>query len=295
MFDKLNSAPLYNTSKPDEHVISHKGIRRFGKKIYALIPLAIAIIIAIPLLIPQGAAAIPLTADYQVGEKMVYTTTIAGSFDGQNVTLPATNNTKIESTQTIDVIGFDGEYYSLNHTTTMLLNKKTISFSMLEKMNKTGYSTYVLNMGSNSQEIPNTSPTSSSYLTQLLSNPEVNVGDTINIPYPTSSPNISITGELKMTFKGTENLTVPAGTYKVFRVDITSDNLTFNYIPVTGRSSAATPRAINIDVSYQMFIEYGTMRPIKSTMQETVSYQSETTNYAMHTNMDMALSEHIKP
>jgi len=69
-----------------------------------------------------------------------------------------------------------------------------------------------------------------------------------------------MTGELKMTFKGMEDLTVPAGTYKVIRIDITSNDLKINYKQAMGLSSSITPLEISIDASYQMFVEYGTMR-----------------------------------
>ncbi len=55
-------------------------------------------------------------------------------------------------------------------------------------MNKTGYSTFLVNLGNISQEeISDNNPTSSNYLAQLLSKPEVKVGDSITIPYPAQS------------------------------------------------------------------------------------------------------------
>jgi hypothetical protein len=207
------------------------------------------------------------------------------------------NNASVNETQSIEVTDFDGEYYTLNHTTTMTLNDKPYSISIIEKMNKAGYSTYIFNLGNTSQEIPNTGITSNSYLAQLLSKPEVKVGDSINVPYPGVSSTMGMTGDLTMTFKGFEDLTVPAGTYKVFRIDITSNNLSMNFHPTIGNSSLNVPTNINmnIDMNYQIYMEYGTMRQIKSTMQETVSYQSATMNYTMHLTTDMTLTQHIKP
>ncbi|MCW4024797.1 MAG: hypothetical protein NWF01_07165 [Candidatus Bathyarchaeota archaeon] len=193
------------------------------------------------------------------------------------------------------MVDFDGEYYTLNHTHTFTLNDTPFSYSMTEKMNKTGYSTYLLNLGSASQEIPNTSMTSASYLTQLLSKPEVKVGDTITIPYPNLVASMGMTGELTMTFAGIEDLTVPAGTYHVFRIDITSNDLKLSYKPSTGIPSLDVQTNMDINVTYQIFMEYGTMRQIKASMQETISYQSETIEYTMHLTTDTTLSEHTKP
>ena len=300
MLNKLNSDTLESAYLPDKTAPSSRGFKRFGKKLYAIIPLIAVLIIAIALFVPQGVGAIPLTADYQVGEKMVYLTTINGSFDGQTSS-SSTNNANVTSTQTIEVIDFDGEYFTLNHTTILnqngvpTLNGKPFSFSVTEKMNKTGYSSYIINLGSASQEVTNTGMTSTTYLTQLLSKPEVKVGDTVTIPYPGALAAIGMTGELKMTFRGVEDLTVPAGTYKVFRIDITSENLKINYNPTAGLSNITLPTTMNIDVSYQMFMEYGTMRQIKSTMVQSVSYESENSDYAMHLNLEMILNQHTKP
>lgn len=299
MFGKVKTVHSETPNLPDQPTLNPLGLKRFGKKLYAAIALTVVVIIAVALFVPQGAAAIPLNVDYQIGEKMVYNTTMMGTYETQNAELPASmqslNNANIYSTETIEVVGFDGEYYTLNHTHTMTLNDKPFSYSVLEKMNKTGYSTYILNLGSTSQEIPNTSMKSESYLAQLLNKPEVKVGDTITIPYPNATASIGLTGELTMTFASIEDLTVPAGTYKVFRIDITSKNLKLSYKPSTGLPSLDVQTSIDIDVTYQIFLEYGTMRQIKSIMQETVSYQSTTMEYTMHITMDTTLNQHIKP
>ena len=286
----------------NEQPISSSPVKRrwFGKKFLALAAVIAVALIAVALFVPLGQAVIPLNVDYTVGEKMVYDSTITGSYDsaapaGTSMLIP--KNTTINSQQTIEVTGFDGEYYTLNHTMTMNLNNKPISFSMIEKMNKTGYSAYLFNIGSTQQEVPNNGLTSTSYLAQLLNQPEVKVGDSVNVPFPTGNSSLGITGSLKMTFKGIEDLTVPAGTYKVFRIDITSNDLRMNYqSPLSGLSNF-TPANITIsmDMNYQIYIEYGTMRQIKASMQESVSTQSATMNYAMNMSMDMTLIEHTKP
>jgi hypothetical protein len=278
--------------------------RLSGRKIYFMIfALTAILILGVTLLIPQGAASIPLNVNYTVGEKMVYDATMTSSFQYGNSTLPTgitsqlPNNTSINMQQTIEVTGFDGEYYTLNHTMTLSTNSKPLSISLTEKMNKTGYSAYLLNLGSTQQEIPNEGVTSTSYLAQLLSKPEVKVGDSVEVPFPSGNSSIGITGDLTMTFRGIQDLTVPAGTFKVFRIDITSNNLKMNYNLPLGSLSSFTPANITmrLDMNSQMYIEYGTMRQIKSSMQETASMQSATLTYGMSTNMDMTLVDHIAP
>jgi hypothetical protein len=288
-----------------EGTVSPAKKRLSKKKIYVTLfaVTAIAIIATATLMIPQGSAIIPLNVNYTVGEKMVYDTTMTASFQYENSTLPnlntgLTNSTNVNLNQTVEVTGFDGEYYTLNHTTTLNVAGKPISVSLIEKMNKTGYSTYLFNIGSTQQEIPNNGITSNFYLAQLLSKPEVRVGDSVEVPFP-SVPNssIGVTGDLTMTFKGVQNLTVPAGTYNVFRIDLTTNNLQINYKSPLSSLNNFTPAntIINLEMHYQIYIEYGTMRMIKSSAQETTSTQSGTLNYSMTTNTDMTLTEHIKP
>jgi hypothetical protein len=272
------------------------GSRRLGKKLYITIGVIVALVtITLALLIPQGGAAIPLNVNYTVGEKMLYTSTITSTLQNYTTNQPSElspqvpNSTTLTAKETIEVMDFDGQNYLLNHTTTMNVKDHPLSFSLIEKMNKTGYSTYVFNFGNTELEVNNTSITSNSYLAQLLNKPEVKVGDTITVLYPTVT-GIETTGDLTITFQGIEDLTVPAGTYRVFRIDLTGNGITLR--------SPANPiinMASTIDINYQVYLEYGTLRQIKSTMQETNNLKSSMINATTQITMDMTLEKHIKP
>ncbi len=268
----------------------------FGKKTLAAIAIIAVVIIAVALFIPRGAAVIPLNVNYIVGEKMIYDTTVTGAYDfgdsGSGFVIPS--NISFSPQQTMEVMDFDGQYYTLNHTTTMGVGSNSYSYSILEKVNKTGYSSYFFNWGNQTTEIPS-GITGGPYLTQLLSKPEVRVGDTLTIPFPSSILGSAITGNVTMTFKGFEDLTVPAGTYRVFRIDVgTGDQGVSYHIPV-GSSSLNFSSSVQMDMNYQVYLEYGTMRQIKSTMLETMSLQSTMINYKMNMTMTMVLKQDIKP
>jgi hypothetical protein len=184
--------------------------RKRSKNIYLLVAgILTIVIIAGALFIPPTQAAIPLTVDYVVGEKMLYTTDISVGIQIQNSTLPssfmdqATNtNLNVTSQQIIEVVSFDGQYYTLNHTTTMTIAERPFTVSLLEKMNKTGYSTYMIDLG-NSGPLTESSTAYQEYLTQLLSQPEVKVGDSITIPFPTTANStFAVIGNLTLTFGG---------------------------------------------------------------------------------------------
>jgi hypothetical protein len=182
--------------------------------------------------------------------------------------------------------------------TTMTVLNKPVSFSMTEKMNKTGYSTYFLDLGSIQQQEVSNNGLGVTYLAQLLNKPEVKVGDTVTIPFPSSSrQSVQTTGDLTMTFGGIQDLTVPAGTYKVFRIDIASNNLQMTLNAPTGTSNTPLQGSLSMDlgINSQMYIEYGTMRQINSTIQETATYQSSLFNMTVQIGMDTILSQHIKP
>jgi hypothetical protein len=125
----------------------------------------------------------------------------------------------------------------------------------------------------------------------------VKVGETIKIPFPLpSSSNMNMTGDLTVTFGDIEDLTVPAGTYRVFKIDIQSNDLSVTMNVPASSYSASMSFTTNMDMHYQLYMENGTLRQIKSDMQYTVSYESTLTgNYAMHLTMDMILKQHFKP
>ena len=81
MFGKLYAAPSSNPDLTNQASLTSYG-KRFGKKLYVVIAAVVAIaIIAVAFIVPQGAASIPLNANYNVGEKMVYDTSATVSYD----------------------------------------------------------------------------------------------------------------------------------------------------------------------------------------------------------------------
>ncbi len=286
------------SSTPDQHAPSTPSKKSFGKKLYVAIAAVAAIaIIIMALMLPQGAATIPLTVNYTVGEKMVYKTTETMTYHSFSAAsslypvVPPLNSTTIDSGSTVEVVSFDGEYYTLNHTVTFPINEKSFSSSILEKVSKTGYSTYII--PGFAESLSNVS--SNLYLTELLNKPEVKVGDIWAVPFPTIIGNSStgVTGDLTMTFVGFEDITVPAGAYRIFRVDMACNNFLYN-LPANA-SNISTIGVPSLTFSGQMYMEYGTCRQIKSTMQIDMSYQSSMLNYTMSMSSLMELIQDIKP
>jgi hypothetical protein len=310
MYNEVNIGQPESPNLSDIPALKSKKSKRFGKKLYASIAALIAVAVIVgAVLIPQGVASIPLNVNYNVGEKMIYTTATSLALDVNNSTFPTngaltSNNVTFSGRETLEVLSFDGQFYTLNNTVTMTEGNRPFTYSSTEKMNKTGYSTILLNLGNTSEEIPDNSFTSNQYLSQLLNKSEVKVGDTVTIPYASIAANltsnIQVSGDVTLTFKGFQELTVPAGTYKVFEVDLTSNNLMMTMqtsLPSSENSNVLTPTTVTIkmEMNYQTYIEYNTMRQIQSAMQETSTLQSIALNYTMRTTTNMTLNQDTVP
>lgn len=295
MYSNDSSVPSENPSTPNQPAVRTSGSKRFGKKFYAIAGIITIAVIAIALLIPQGAATIPLSVNYTVGEKMIYsiTDTITGQINNNDRTDSYnTGTTSFNYTVNVDVVDFDGEYYTLNHTLTAMLNHQhPMSLSFIEKVNKTGYTSYFSTEGT-LQLLSNKS--SNPFLSALLNKPEVKVGDTWQIPLSTDNTNVSITGDMTITFRGIQDITVPAGTYKVFRIDFSSNNLSMNLtIPTTSNTSIQS--TMEMSISGQTYLEYRTCRQIESDTQINSSYQIGDLKTSYSLSSQMVLVQHITP
>jgi hypothetical protein len=289
MRGKINSIHPKTSYSPDQTDSNSLEIKRSKRKFYAIVAVIAVTVLAMAFLIPRGLGnSIPLNLKYQVGEKMIYNT--------KEQVKQNTNAGNITSTSSLEVIDFDGEFYTLNRSLNTNIGG-TYPISYIEKVNKTGYASYFL-PGETEHLFGNTS--SNPVLAALLSKPEAKIGDTWEIPLNTGNLTIGTTGKLALTFRDIEDLQVPAGTYKVFRIDISSNDLT-SYTRILGNTSIPeapayiTTSNINVAFNGQLYLEYGTCRQIKSDVQIDLTIQSEVLNYSISCFSTTTLTEHIKP
>ncbi len=308
MFGKINAVSP-GTVSPAEPAPNPQGPKRFSKKHLVIIAaVAIIVVVAVALMIPQGAASIPLTVNYSVGEKMVYDTSVSVGLNFGNSSSALSgllgsngNNSNLTSTgqEILQVLSYNDPYYTINQTISMNLpgdSNSPLSISNVETMDNTGCTTFLANFGGGSDA---SNPASEYYLAQLLDKSEVKVGDSITVPYPTMPANLSslfqISGSLTLTFKGFQDLTVPAGTFKVFRVDISSNDLTMTMNSSFAAIFKLATSRITANLNFQLYYEYGTMRLIQSTMTENAQLQSSIFNYSIAYGIDMTLNQDVKP
>jgi hypothetical protein len=208
----------------------------------------------------------PLIYDYVPGEQMTYNMTYNGTnsaASGGEVNMSETG------TMTIDIISFDGENYTINETIALSspsLITPPFATSFTVEVNKTGY---VTSINGSSVLVQGLSSWLGNFVSAFQKN-ETEAGDTWQIPLSGLNPSNStfvFGGNLTATFGDIQNLTVPAGTYRVFSVDVSGYNLTVvaNY-PFLNMSISE-----NLTASGREYLEYGTNRMVEMNMQMSIS------------------------
>jgi hypothetical protein len=264
VFTKTNAIPPQPSKSNQNGLASF--LRRFKRGVAVLvISLIVIVILALAFVIPPGAATIPLNVSYTVGETLIYNTTETGFLGGFNYqTGQMQVNQSFPSTSSVDtqvVQSFDGQTYNISHSEALSLGTgRTTPISYHELVNKTGFSEIIApNLAPNE---PSVNQTVINPVLAFLASPVVKVGDTAVIPITTSSAGVNTTGSVTVTFVDIQNITVPAGTFNVFRVDSSSNNdaETFQH-GLFGNGTMTMTQ----NFTQQSYIEYDTGKLIQST------------------------------
>jgi len=268
MFTPLLAAPQEPSPLPQSTV--NDGLKgwRFGKKLYAVAAAVLAVIVVSAFLFSNSSAAtVPLSLNYEAGERMVYASSWSTVTQRHNQTnnMPTSSTMSSNSTLTLDVVSFDGETYTLNNTYNLEILGKPRTANLTTKLTKADYVNNFL-IGDAARLLYNmTGDKFDYYRLNLL---QAKVGDTLQIPINTGNESIGTTGTLNVKFASIQELTVPAGTFKVFRLDYTAD-FTIHANLQGGIISITLPEPVPGQITGQTYLEYGTCRLIKSEVQET--------------------------
>ncbi len=167
-------------------------------------------------------------------------------------------------------------------------------------MNRTGYSTSFVPQAPNVLA-SNSSGNSNPAVTGLLEKSDVKVGDTWAIPVSTNGSMSSSNGNVTLKFVDIQDITVPAGTYKVFRVDSSSNDTVLNLNLAQPNFNATPTISIDIAMSGQTYVEYDTGRQIESdmhiqsTIQSEISTPTSDLNSTTQTASPLGRRRHISP
>ena len=259
-FGSVTSAtPLVSlpTEQPSAQVSSKK---RFGKKMYITVAavVAIAVILVAVLFIPQGnAGVISLGVQYSAGEKLTYN--VASSMSTQNGN--SSTNLSSQSTLTVDVVSFDGETYTLNYTSISSDGGFSMTSSQVIDVKASEMVTVLALLPVGLQLTSLTANSTSPAMAAVFNQSQAQVGDTWQVPLNTAASGYTPAANLTVTFKAIQELTVPAGTFKVFRIDFSANTQGTQSSPLT-----------NIDLSGQSYLEFGTCKQIQSSLQLTLPF-----------------------
>ncbi len=264
----------------------------FGKKLYILGAVAISIVILSAFLFSNSSTAVvPLSLNYEVGERMVY----AGSWStvtqryNQTNNMSSTYSTDNNSTLIIDVISLDDETYTINNTYNLDILGRPLTTNLTQQLTKSDYVNNFL-IGDAARLLYNmTGEKIDYYKLNLL---QAKVGDTLQIPINTGNESIGTIGTLTLKFAAIEDITVAAGTFKVFRLDYSADFTI--HANIHGIINIQLPEPIPGQITGQTYLEYGTCRLIKSNVQETNQFP-EPSGYNYTYTSQRTLTQLIKP
>jgi hypothetical protein len=249
--------------------------RRFGKKLYVLfgVVAVVAVVSAVAFLffIPRGLGEIiPYGINYSVGEQMTYDIAINMSSGGQTVSETGTLS--------IHVLSFDGENYTVNETMVVVVQGISQETSFTMNMSKTGYITDFSGLPAEAQQ------TYSMFMSMpgfggFMNKTQARVGETWRIPLSMGNSTFGMGGTVNYRFGDIENITVPAGTYKTFKMEISTEEA---YV-----SSGST--SVGLNMNGQICLEYGTCRLVDMNMEETMSGsgtgQTSSATVTIHTTL----------
>lgn len=294
MFSKAdNSQPnLFET--PNQSALPPSKHR---KRLYAFGGVIAVIVIASALFVPQAlGSSIELGLNYTVGEKMTYLTTNMITNQMSNTTIDMETNPISQiynSTGTYEILDFDGEAYTIKLTVTSELNGKTLSIPITtntttkaqyyNNLLPTGSPAFFLNASSN--------PTIDAYIAKS----QVKVGESWQFPVSTGNASLGLTGEITLKFLAIQEITVPAGTYKVFVVELSSNNLKMHISPDNGIISTSALDNSIIELNGRTYLEVGTCRLIKSELTQQTTMQQPGISGTSTIYSEKILIEHSKP
>ncbi|MBE3116547.1 hypothetical protein IMZ68_05015 [Candidatus Bathyarchaeota archaeon] len=286
MFSKAdNSQPELSIPSP-----------RHRKRLYAFGGIVAVIVIASALFAPQAiGVSLELGLNYTVGEKMTYlsTNTVTNQMSNTSINVETNPLTQTyNSTGVYEILGFDGETYTIKLTITSELNGQALSIPITTNTSKAQYYNNLLPAGSPAFFLnASGNPTLQAY----LSKSQVKVGGTWQFPVSTGNASLGLTGEITLKFSGIQETTVPAGTYKVFVVDLSSSNLIMHISPDNGVISASTLDNSILQLNGRTYLEVGTCRLIKSELTQETTVQQPGISGTSTIYSEKTLTEHTKP
>ncbi len=265
------SAPGSPAAEPTE-----KGRRRMFAAISAA---AVTVILLASFIAAPPGENVDLLLNYTVGERMLYEKTEVIVNRSQNTSAPelpeAIDTDSFNSTITQEVLNqTDGGYIiKVNEAVT-----NVSSNPLLSTLLPAGAPPIFWNASN--------SPTLAAYLEEI----SVKTGEVWTLPLDCADASLGLTGEVTVTFAGIEEVTVPAGTYRAIRVEVTSSVLTVN-------PDSHTPYQVGMTMQFNAtsYLEQSTCRLIKTELKQESHLNALGIDATATVHIEETLIQHTKP
>jgi hypothetical protein len=293
MFSKVDTSqpePSNTQNQPTSSAPRHR------RRLYAFAGIIAIIVIAMAIFVPPAfSASIELSLNYTVGEKMTYTTTNTVTNQNSNTSINIKSNSTsetINSTSSYEILSFNGANYTIKQTITSEIYGKPLSIPLTTNISKTKHYSTLLPAGAGMffNNITG-NPTLEAYLAKS----QAKVGDTWQFPVSTGNSSLGMTGELTLKFLNIQEITVPAGTYQVFVIEMSSSNLIAHVSLDNEIISGIMLGNTNLQLNGKTYLEYGTCRLIKSELTQEATWQATGINGTTVIYSEKTLVEHTKP
>jgi hypothetical protein len=277
------------------------------KKLYML---AVAVLIvalsgSILLYSFRPVEAIALSLQYKVGEKMTYEINMTISMEDE---FSYTDKFSYTMVYSMEVLDKEGDIYTIRMTTGIrsqnltitptgiLIQNQTVTiYSLTMKITESGEFVELVDAPEEVEKALQEARSSFSFMPGngfYFPLSEAKVGDSWQVPIGMTTEMFNFTGTLNCAITESRKITVPAGTYDAFKLEVSSSDLDIAFSP-----ELATGYSIDFQMAmngYEYF-EKGTCRTIQATFNQTTSATVMDTTVTMEFSMDMQLTEHIKP
>jgi len=252
------------------------------KKWYLLAGLIVILVAAFGTWLMVPAEVVALGINYSKGEKMTYEIDMSMKMMGQEFSYTMTIR--------IEILEKENGIYTIRQTITSDLLDQT--YSLTVRINETGNVVEFLDVPPEFQQ----TMTSFSFMPgngYYFPKEEAKVGDSWQIPISMQTEEFNLTGTINNKITETRRITVPAGTYDVFKLEFTSSEFEMTYKPPP-ELNMTTPIEIGMTMRGYEYFEKGTCLVVEARFEQTTSMSMMGQTISVSMTLNMRLIEHTR-
>ena len=257
------------------------------KRLYFLVGLIALMVAAFGTwsMLPSEAEAVVLGINYSQGERMAYEIDMTMEVMGQEFSYTMT--------YVLEILEKENETYTMRTILTLVNQTQIIAtYSITARVNETGHTVEFLDVPPEFQQTMSSfsfMPGNGFYFPKE----EARVGDSWQITIAIQAEDFNFTGTVNNRITGTRRVTVPAGSYDVFRLEVASSDLTFIYKPPP-EIGVTEPIEAQMTMDGYEYFEKGTCLVVEAKFEQTTSMSIAGQTMRLTMALDMRLAEHPK-